>query len=213
MARVKVGDFIRRRELVTIRGDIVALPDVKRLLHLQFRRYAGCPVCNLHLTSVARRQGDILAAGVCDIVVFHSNKEIMLEFQGQLPFPAIADPEKELYSEYGVEQMSPWLAFHPRSWRAATRALTQTPDLRGAMGKGEEHMGLPAEFLIGSDGLVLAAKYGLFVDDHWSVDELLDLVEVVRSHHQPKAHNRRMIACCRNVPISSSSAQVRLASL
>ena len=55
------------------------------------------------------------------------------------------------------------------------RALTRSPNLRGALGKGEEHMGLPADFLIGSDGVILAAKYGAYVDDHWSVDDLLAL--------------------------------------
>jgi hypothetical protein len=30
-------------------------------------------------------------------------------------------------------------------------------------------------FLIGPDGRVLAAKYGKYVDDQWSVEELLDL--------------------------------------
>ncbi|EUA90004.1 putative alkyl hydroperoxide reductase/ Thiol specific antioxidant/ Mal allergen [Mycobacterium ulcerans str. Harvey] len=37
-------------------------------------------------------------------------------------------------------------------------------------------MGLPADFLIGSDGRVLATKYGNHADDQWSVDEPLDLV-------------------------------------
>ena len=36
-------------------------------------------------------------------------------------------------------------------------------------------LGLPAEFLIGPDGRVLAVKYGRVVDDHWPVDELLSL--------------------------------------
>jgi hypothetical protein len=36
-------------------------------------------------------------------------------------------------------------------------------------------MGLPADFLIGSDGVILAAKYGAYVDDHWSADDLLAL--------------------------------------
>jgi len=27
----------------------------------------------------------------------------MLEFQGELPFAAIADPDKKLYAEFGVE--------------------------------------------------------------------------------------------------------------
>jgi hypothetical protein len=49
------------------------------------------------------------------------------------------------------------------------------------MGKGEEHMGLPADFLIGSDGVILAARYGAYVDDHWSVDELLALARSAAS--------------------------------
>jgi hypothetical protein len=48
--------------------------------------------------------------------------------------------------------------------------------LRGAAGLGEKHLGLPADLLIGSDGRVLATKYGSHADDQWSVDELLDLV-------------------------------------
>jgi hypothetical protein len=32
---------------------------------------------------------------------------------------------------------------------------------------------MPADFLIGVDGTVLAAKYGRHANDHWSVDELL----------------------------------------
>jgi hypothetical protein len=38
-------------------------------------------------------------------------------------------------------------------------------------------LGLPADFLIGPDGRVLAAKYGQHVDDHWSVDQLLRIAQ------------------------------------
>ena len=34
---------------------------------------------------------------------------------------------------------------------------------------------LPADFLIGPEGVVRAAKYGEYVDDHLSVDDLLAL--------------------------------------
>jgi peroxiredoxin len=175
MTEVHVGDVLNRRALVTIHGKPVQLPDTERLVHLQFRRYAGCPVCNLHLRSIVRRHDDVLAAGICEVVVFHSSAETMLEFQGELPFAAIADPEKQLYAEFGVGNMSPMAAMDPRAWLAAGRALTRAPSLRGATGKGEEHLGLPADFLIDPDGRVLAAKYGRRVDDHWSVDDLLDL--------------------------------------
>jgi peroxiredoxin len=144
-------------------------------VHLQFRRYAGCPACNVHLRSIARRHDEILAAGIGEVVVFHSARETMLEFQGKLPFAAIADPDKKLYAEFGVGQMTPLSALDPRSWRAVYRALTRSPSLRGAMGRGEGHMGLPADFLIGADGVILAVKYGAYVDDHWSVDDVLAL--------------------------------------
>jgi peroxiredoxin len=178
---VKAEDVLNRRELVDIHGDLVQLPDLRRLVHLQFRRYAGCPVCNLHLRSIALRHDQILAAGIREVVVFHSSAETMLGFQGGLPFAAIADPEKKLYAEFGVQKMSPMAALmaalSPRSWRAAGRALMRAPSLRGAAGRGEEHLGLPADLLIGPDGRVLAARYGKYVDDQWSVDELLDLAK------------------------------------
>jgi hypothetical protein len=184
MTRVNVEDVLYHRELVTIQGDPVQIPEPQRLMHLQVRRYAGCPVCNLHLRSIARRHEEILAAGIHEVVVFHSSAETMLEFQGELPFAAIADPQKKLYAEFGVEKMSSLAALiaalTPRSWRAASRALRRAPSLRGAAGKGEEHLGLPADFLIGPSGRVLAAKYGEYVDDQWSVDELLDLAKNAR---------------------------------
>ena len=175
-SKLKIGDVLNRRELMTIRGNPIQMPDPERLVHLQFRRYAGCPVCNLHLRSIAKRYDDILAAGLKEVVVFHSTAETMLEFQGQLPFASIADPDKRLYAEFGVDRkMSPTAALNPRTWLAAGRALVSAPSLHGAADKGEEHLGLPADFLIGSDGRILAAKYGKRVDDHWSVDKLLKL--------------------------------------
>jgi len=136
--------------------------------------------------SIAQRHEEILAARILEIVVFHSSAQTMLEFQGELPFAAIADPEKKLYAEFGVGKMSPRVALiaalSPRSWLAAGRALRRAPSLRGAAGKGEEHLGLPADFLIGPGGQVLAATYGAYVDDHWSVDGLLDLANDALRH-------------------------------
>jgi peroxiredoxin len=183
---LKIGDVVRPLELTTIHGNPVRIPDDERLIHLQFRRYAGCPACNVHLRSIARRHDEILASGIGEVVVFHSKRQTMLEFQGELPFAAIADPQKKLYAEFGVGKMSPLSAFDPRSWRAVYRALTRSPNLRGAMGKGEEHMGLPADFLIGADGVILASKYGEFVDDHWSVDDLLAIARTPTSAARPQ---------------------------
>jgi hypothetical protein len=62
-ARIVPGDTITARELTTIQSERILLPAPSVLTHLQFRRYAGCPVCNLHLHSIARRHDEITAAG------------------------------------------------------------------------------------------------------------------------------------------------------
>lgn len=67
----------------------------------------------------------------------------------------------------------------PFALLAAYRRLTQAPSLRGALGLGEAHMGLPAEFLIGTHGRFHVARYGRFVDDHWSLDKLLALHQLL----------------------------------
>jgi hypothetical protein len=41
--------------------------------------------------------------------------------------------------------------------------------------------GLPGEFLIGSDGRIVASKYGTHAADQWSVDEVL---AIARAHQQ-----------------------------
>ena len=174
--RLDAGDVLQARELVDIDGDLVLIPDPHLLVHLQFRRYAGCPVCNLHLRFITKRHEEIAAAGVREVVVFHSGREKMLEFQGRLPYAAIADPEKKLYAEFGVEKkMSPLESFRPRMIKTVARAAPRAPSKLKAAGIGEEKFNNPADFLIASDGRVVASKYGEYPGDQWSVDELLEL--------------------------------------
>ena len=57
--QVATGTVVSARELATMSGESVPIPDPQRLIHLQFRRFAGCPICNTHLQSIARRHEDI----------------------------------------------------------------------------------------------------------------------------------------------------------
>jgi len=174
MPKIEVGDVVTSRELSDIHDATVLVPDPARMVHLQFRRFAGCPICNLHMRSISQRHDEIVAAGIREVVVFHSSAEALREFQGKLPFATIADPGKNLYREFGVES-SPKALLNPRTWSSAARGMRGLSSMRGAAGVGEEHLGLPGDFLIGSDGRVFATKYGRNADDQWSVDELLDL--------------------------------------
>jgi hypothetical protein len=169
---------VRTRSLTPVIGPAVPLPDPERLVHLQFRRFAGCPVCHLHLRSFVRRNGEVEAAGVREVVVFHSPAADLLPHVAELPFAVIGDPDRRLYREFGVET-APRALLHPLAWPGVLRATWAV--LRG----GERHpalrphggrFGLPGDFLIARDGRVLAHKYGAHADDQWSVDELLALV-------------------------------------
>jgi peroxiredoxin len=176
------------RQLVAVSGARVPLPDPDRLVHLQFRRFAGCPVCNLHLRTVVARHDEIRAAGVREVVVFHSSTAELRAHVADLPFDVVADPEKVLYREFGVES-TPRALLHPKAWPAIVLAVARAvPDVLRKRGPappakpGGGRFGLPGDFLIAPDGRVLASKLGRHVYDQWSVDELLDLVPSREKH-------------------------------
>ncbi len=174
-----IGDIFPAMELETVRGDRIHVPDPRELVHFQFRRFAGCPICNLHLRSIAGRIGQIRAAGVKEVAVFHSSRETMLPYQGDLPFAAIADPARRLYVQFGVAS-SPRAVLDPRAWIAGLRGRFAKHPSNRNVGEGG-HLGLPAEFLVAPDGRILARKYGSHANDQWTVDELLSLARRAKS--------------------------------
>jgi peroxiredoxin len=169
-----VGEKVNARTLSTIAGAEVRVPASDRTVHLQFRRFAGCPICNLHVREVARRNAEIEDAGVTEVVVFHSSADRLRRYQADLPFAVVADPERKLYNEFGVG-WSLRSVLHLDGARAAVRGLRQTTSLVGALAPTENHLGKPADFLIGPDGTIRACKYGVHPDDQWSIDEMLRL--------------------------------------
>ncbi len=171
-SQLKPGDIVSPRTLTTIDGSTVDIPTPDQLVHLQFRRFAGCPVCHLHLQQVVKRHPEITEHGITEIVVFHSDAELLRSYEADLPFATIADPDRDLYREFGVER-SLSAILKPGSWGAMAGGLRRGSTLRGALNPSEDHLGKPADILIDSAGRVIASHYGKHADDQWSVDELL----------------------------------------
>jgi peroxiredoxin len=180
-AKARVGDAFPNLALTTSSGQLVTIPDpAGSYVHLQLRRFAGCPICNLHLRSIVARHGEIRSHGIREVVVFHSTAAELVKHEAELPFPLIPDPERELYRRLGVERR-PRSLLSARALRAAIAgeraALVKRSTKRGPLGPIKPtggRLGLPADFLIASDGRVAAVKYGQHAYDQWTVDELLD---------------------------------------
>lgn len=176
MSKIHVGAVLGKSTLLTVESKPVTIPDSKHLVHLQFRRFAGCPFCSVHLRSIVRRHDEILAAGIREVIVFRSTVAALQRHHADTPFAIIPDPWDKLYKEFGVGSALRAL-LNPRALlMALPKILRMIPRLPGMPSSATSALGLPADFLIATDGRVVACRYGAHADDQWSVDELLTLV-------------------------------------
>jgi len=109
------GMYVKSKTLESTTGSKIEIPNGKSFVHLQFRRFAGCPVCNLHLQSFATKQRLILDSGIQEIIVFHSSRAVLLKYTSGFPFHLVADPKKQLSNDFGVES-SPWAILNPSAF-------------------------------------------------------------------------------------------------
>ena len=140
---------------------------------LSFYRYASCPLCNLRVHDLARKQLDWHARGLDMLAVFQSPADKMMRYVGNqhAPFPLIPDPDEQLYLLYGVGH----------SWGGFLKAwATRLPEIgRSVVGKGflpgSVENGIhriPADFIIDPLGRIGVAYYGRDIGDHLPVERI-----------------------------------------
>jgi peroxiredoxin len=171
-SRLSPGDSFPPLQFHSTRDEIVAVPDPTQVVHLQFRRFAGCPVCSLHLREFIRRQRELETRGIREVVLFHATPDALRTHHAGIPFDLVADPDRRFYRKFGVEP-SLKSVLHPAVW---------WPAIKGVFARGVAlpettagGLGLPADVLIAPDGRVIASHYGRHADDQWSFDEVLAL--------------------------------------
>ncbi|HET7490315.1 MAG TPA: peroxiredoxin-like family protein [Bradyrhizobium sp.] len=158
-----------------VSGEVINLPDAKRLVHLQFRRFVDCPICNTHIAESRRRAREIEAAGIKEVIVFHSSPKSIRSYQKDVPFLMVGDPDKAFYRSFGVETSLGFMSL--KALGAGLRGMAHGHFALRVVGGGP--LGLPADFLIAPSGRINAVKYGTDAYDQWSVDELLTLAKGV----------------------------------
>jgi len=174
--KFKAGDVVPATTLESVTGEAIEIPAPDRLVHLQFRRFVDCPICNTHIAELRRRAREIEAAGIEEIIVFHSSAKSIRSYQKDVPFVLIGDPNKDLYEDFGVEASLGFLSL--KALGAGMRGIAYGHfGLRQSGGP----LGLPGDFLIASSGQIKAVKYGTHAYDQWSVDELIALAKATTS--------------------------------
>ena len=170
--KFKPGDVVPAATLQSVTGGAIAIPDPDRLVHLQFRRFVDCPICNTHVAELRRRVREIEAAGIKEVMVFHSSAKSIRSYQKDVPFALIGDPQKALYESFGVEASLGFMSL--KALGAGMRGIAHGHfGLRLSGGP----LGLPGDFLIAPSGRIKAVKYGTHAYDQWSVDELIALAK------------------------------------
>lgn len=129
----------------------------------------------LSVRQLAQRYGDFRAAGVELVAVFHSPASALREYargSAAVPYPVLADPERRSYRSFGIER-GLWTLLDPRAFAralAASRAGLR-PRWRDAWRDG---IGIvPADFLVGPDGVLERVHYGAHFADPLPVETAL----------------------------------------
>ena len=163
----------------TIDGTTVSLNQFAgRPVLLMFFRYASCPMCNLHLHDFAKHYTRLRDRGLAVVAFFHSPAHTIRAHAGgrQYAFPLVADPDFRVYRLYGVETSWPRILLSivsPSFYVAFVRSM-----LHGFWGGIAWQMAkMPADFLVGPDGRLVAANYGRDIGDHLPVAQLHALLD------------------------------------
>lgn len=179
MKKLAKGTKLNPMTLTDINGSRVAIPDEKQVIHLQFRRFSGCPICNVHMGRLASRQQELIDNNIKEVIVFYSEDKKIRENLADIPFTMIGDPQKKLYQAFGVEK-SLMSVINPLAWPAATLGFIKNiAHVWRLLPSGDESMlGLPADFLLAQDGTLLDVHYGSHAYDQWDVETLIGKVNL-----------------------------------
>lgn len=90
-----------------------------------------------------------------------------------LPFPVLADPDREAFAAYGLIEGGPGAFLHPTAAIRVVRALLRGAGFGRPVGSTWQ---LPGAFVIDHEGVVRFAKPALHAADTPSTDDLLQAV-------------------------------------
>jgi peroxiredoxin len=164
-------------ELKDVYGRMINLNGYKdKRVMVAFFRHAGCPFCNLRVHALSKVHQELKGMGFEMIFFFESTEKVILRssfHQGVSPIPIIADPEKKMYSLYGLEEsLSKATISHITSFAQTTiRAKSMGLPIH-LMASGESFSTMPAEFLLDEGLLIKELHYSERLNDRLEIETI-----------------------------------------
>jgi len=163
--------------VVDIYGTKINLSDLKgKKIHLGFFRNVNCPFCNLRVHQLSKLNNAFEEKGLRMIYFFESDPKLLLKssFHRDIsPIPLVGDPQKRIYSQYGVEasalKMISTLFVKGALKEMKKGSALNLPEERD---KGATQSLMPADFLIDEKFTIRKAHYGKNLNDHISIEEI-----------------------------------------
>ena len=168
--------------LKDIYGTMIDLAAYKgKKVFIGFFRHAGCPFCNLRVHALTKVKDEFRAKNLEMILFFESEEKTMLRsiFHREVsPIPIIADPQKIMYSTYGIEESA------AKSTKSHLTSFIQTA-IRAKLAKvpihlmaGQESIStMPAEFLLDENQIIRKIHYAQHLNDRIGFDVLRAFAE------------------------------------
>ncbi len=183
--KIQAGEKIRPIHLPAIDGSTFDLSNLAgRPFMLSFFRFASCPFCNMRIHYLVKHFeefGDDFAV----VAIFDSSLDNLRKYTAghKAPFPILADEQNTYYRAYGIEHsvagmLKGMVTRMPILLRGLLRGHIPWT-IKGSMTT------MPADFLVGPDGVVAIAHYGQDDGDHLPIGQVK---QFARSHQGLSFH-------------------------
>ncbi len=164
-------------KLRDIHGRTVDLNEYRdKKVFIGFFRHAGCPFCNIRVHNLLKVHQELKAQGLEMIFFFESKEKVLLQsiFHKEVsPIPLIADPEKQWYAAYGLEESGYKSAVSHLSTFVQTAFKASSLGVPMHLMAGEESIKtMPAEFLLDQGLFVKEVHYSERLNDRMNVDKI-----------------------------------------
>lgn len=172
-AGTKAPDF----EIQDIYEKKIRLSDYRgKKIVLGFFRNVSCPFCNMRVHQLMKMKAELDTKDVQMIMLFESHPKIILRsiFHQQIsPIPLVGDPERRIYTQWGVERSM--MKMVKTMFSSVNRQAMKDGnllDLPKEKDKDASMTLIPADFLIDENFVIQKAHYGNNLNDHISMQEI-----------------------------------------